>query len=41
VRSVAAQTNPADQVAKAKDLLDKGAITEAEFAQLKQRALAG
>jgi hypothetical protein len=40
VRSVAAQANPADQVAKAKDLLDNGAITEAEFAQMKQQALA-
>lgn len=40
VRSVAAQANPADQVAKAKDLLDQGAITEAEFTRMKQQALA-
>jgi len=40
VRSVAAQASPADQVAKAKELLDHGAITEAEFAQMKQQALA-
>jgi ABC-type Fe3+ transport system permease subunit len=40
VRSVAVQTNPADQVAHAKDLLDSGAITETEFVQMKQQALA-
>jgi uncharacterized membrane protein len=41
VRSVAAQADPAEQIAKAKRLLDEGTITQAEFDQIKQRALAG
>lgn len=41
VRSVAAQADPAEQIAKAKRLLDEGAITQAEFDQVKQKALAG
>jgi hypothetical protein len=41
VRSVAAQADPAEQIAKAKQLLDNGTITQAEFDQMKQKALAG
>ncbi len=41
VQSVAAQTDPAEQIAKAKGLLDAGTITQAEFDQIKQKALAG
>lgn len=40
VQSVAAQTDPAEQIAKAKSLLDTGTITQAEFDQIKQKALA-
>ena len=40
LRSVAAQGDPAEQIAKAKALLDQGAIDQAEFDQIKQRALA-
>jgi Short C-terminal domain/Phospholipase_D-nuclease N-terminal len=40
VQSVAAETNPTEQIAKAKGLLDSGAITQAEFDQMKQKALA-
>jgi hypothetical protein len=40
VRSVSAQSDPTEQIAKAKDLLDRGAINQAEFEQIKQKALA-
>jgi hypothetical protein len=39
VRSVAASNDPVEQIAKGKQLLDSGAITQAEFDQLKAKAL--
>ena len=41
VRSVAEQSDPTSQIAKAKSLLDQGTISQAEFDQIKQKALAG
>jgi hypothetical protein len=40
IRSVAAQGDPAAQIANAKQLLDSGAINAQEFEALKQKALA-
>ena len=40
IRTVASTGDPAEQIAKAKQLLDSGAITAEEFAALKQKALA-
>ncbi len=40
IQSVAGSANPADAIASAKQLLDQGAITQDEFAQLKAKALA-
>ena len=40
IQSVASSSNTADQIASAKGLLDTGAITQAEFDQIKAKALA-
>jgi hypothetical protein len=40
VKSVAGPEDPAAQIAKAKTLLDQGTITQTEFDQIKQKALA-
>jgi hypothetical protein len=40
IRQVASADGPATEIASAKQLLDTGAIDEAEFQQLKRRALA-
>jgi hypothetical protein len=40
VRSVASSGSPTEEIAKGKQLLDSGAITQAEFDQLKAKALA-
>jgi hypothetical protein len=39
VQSVAAPSDPSEQIAKAKTLLDNGTITQAEFDRIKQKAL--
>ena len=40
IRNVSANTDPEAQIAQAKDLHDKGVISDAEFEQLKAKALA-
>jgi Short C-terminal domain/Phospholipase_D-nuclease N-terminal len=40
IQSVAGRSNPAEQIASAKSLLDSGAITQDEFDKLKAKALA-
>jgi uncharacterized membrane protein len=40
IQSVAPKSDPAEQISKAKSLLDSGSITQAEFERLKQNALA-
>jgi hypothetical protein len=40
VRSVASSADPAEQIAKGHELLEKGAISETEFEKLKAQALA-
>jgi hypothetical protein len=41
VKSVAGKSDPTAQIANAKALLDQGAISQTEFDQIKQKALAG
>jgi hypothetical protein len=40
VRSVGGKGDPTEQIANAKELLDSGTITQAEFDRIKQQALA-
>lgn len=41
IRATAGTSSPTDDIAKAKSLLDSGAISQAEFDSLKAKALAG
>jgi hypothetical protein len=41
VQSVAAKTDPTAQIAKAHELLERGAINQTEFEAIKRHALAG
>jgi hypothetical protein len=41
IKSVASSADPAETIAKGHELLEKGALTPAEFEQLKASALAG
>jgi hypothetical protein len=40
VQSVATPSDPTEQITKAKQMLDSGAITQTEFEQIKRKALA-
>jgi hypothetical protein len=40
VQKVASDAGPTAEISRAKELLDKGAISQAEFEQIKQKALA-
>jgi hypothetical protein len=40
VQSVASESDPSAQIAKAKQLLDAGTITQTEFDRLKEKPLA-
>ena len=40
IQQVAGRSNPTDQIATAKNLLDQGSITQMEFDRLKASALA-
>jgi hypothetical protein len=41
VKSVAGSSDPTEQIAKGEQLLKSGSISQAEFDQIKQKALAG
>jgi hypothetical protein len=41
VKSVAGGSDPTEQIAKGEELLKQGTISQAEFEQIKQRALSG
>ena len=41
VRQTTGAASPTDQIASAKQLVDSGSISQTEFDQLKQQALAG